>query len=452
MPAASTRVPSLTPVRRQCRQPPGWSITPHRVLAECKTGLQLTNCEGYNRYNPPMKFSSLTDRIVSDDADSDRQIDPWAVHTLAMERVARGDDITLLSIGQETNETTPDIVVKAAVDSLESGRHHYADVRGDEPLRTAVAGYHQRLTQQVVSADEVTIFAGAQNALFSLAQVLLEPSDEVLLVAPFYTTYAATFGASGASVITVEVTASNAYRLDEDKLLAAITPATRVIVLNAPNNPLGSRYSLKQLEKIVAACVAHNIWLILDAVYLDIVDAGSIDLPHALPGAENVLVTVGSLSKSHRMTGWRIGWAIGPAPLAKHLSNLSVCMHYGLAPFIMDAATVAIERAGNTPTTVRSVMQKRRALVLDNLINLEPVRLIDPEQGMFVLLDVEPLGMDAYTFAMELLASCDVSVLPCDGFGPGGRYLVRIGLCTDGDALVNACRKISTFVQTRQAA
>ncbi len=396
-----------------------------------------------------MKFSTLTQRIESESADNSTTIDPWAVHNRAMQRVANGEQIAMLSIGQETHESTPEIVVDAAVDSLRSGRHHYVDVSGEAHLRAAVARYHHTLTGQPVGADDVTIFAGAQNALFALAQVLLDIADEVILVAPFYTTYAATFGAPGPNVVTVQVERDNDYQLDIDQLLAAITPKTRVIVLNAPNNPLGSRYTLAQLERVVQACVENAIWLILDAVYIDTVAADCIDLPHQIPGAASVLITVGSLSKSHRMTGWRIGWAIGPAPLAAHLGHLSVCMHYGLPPFIQDAATVAIEQSSATPNTVRQVLQQRRVLVLAALVNIHPVKLIDPGQGMFVLLDVEPLGMSAYQFAVALLADQDVSVLPCDGFGPGGHFLVRIGLCTDGDALTDACQRIVEFIRGR---
>jgi arginine:pyruvate transaminase len=273
----------------------------------------------------------------------------------------------------------------------------------------------------------------------------------VILVAPFYTTYEATFGASGPKVVTVQVESVDDYQLDEDKLIAAVTPKTQAIVLNAPNNPLGSRYSKIQLEKIVKTCVDNAIWLILDAVYIDIVDADSMALPHHIPGAENILITVGSLSKSHRMTGWRVGWAIGPAPLAEHLGNLSVCMHYGLAPFVMDAAIVALEESTDTPGVVRAMMQARRTIAIAAFTDLAPVRLLDAGQGMFVLLDVEPLAIDAYTFAMELLASHDVSVLPCDGFGPGGRYLLRIGLCIDGEALSIACNSIQKFIHEKRA-
>lgn len=397
-----------------------------------------------------MKFSALTKRIVNDDTDSPRQIDPWAVHNLAIQRVEKGDAVTVLSIGQETNETTPGVIVEAAVTSLRNGRHHYADVRGDVRLRAAVARYHGQITGQSTEADNVTIFVGAQNALYAVAQVLLERDDEVILVAPFYTTYEATFGASGPKVVTVEVESANGYQLNVDKLIAAVTPKTQAIVLNAPNNPLGSRYTKTQLEKIVATCIENAIWLILDGVYIDIVDADSIALPHHIPGAENILITIGSLSKSHRMTGWRVGWAIGPAPLATHLGNLSVCMHYGLAPFVMDAAVVALEQSTETPGIVRDIMRQRREIAIAAFTDLEPVRLLDAGQGMFVLLDVEPLGMDAYTFAMELLATHNVSVLPCDGFGPGGRYLLRIGLCIDGEALTIACNSIQQFIHEKR--
>ena len=394
-----------------------------------------------------MKLARLTDRIVEKStATQGESIDPWAVHSLATQRANAGEDITLLSIGQEVNEYTPELIVDAAVSSLRAGRHHYADIRGDKPLRVAIAAYHQRLTAQTVSPESVCVFAGAQNALFSLAQVLLEPGDEVILVAPYYTTYQATFAAPGPSVVTVQVDELNDYQLDEQKILDAVSTHTQLIVLNAPNNPLGSRYSKDQLARVVSACVENDIWLILDAVYLDIIDPDTIDLPHDIPGAADRLITVGSLSKSHRMTGWRIGWAVVPEVLSEHLYNLSVCMHYGLAPFVQDAARVAIEQSSQTPLAVRSVMDARRRVAVEHLTNCAPARLIDPQQGMFILLDVAPLKITAFEFAMALLEQQKVSVLPCDGFGPGGRYLVRIGLCVDGKELAEACQKICGFI------
>ena len=146
------------------------------------------------------------------------------------------------------------------------------------------------------------------------------------------------------------------------------------------------------------------------------------------------------------MTGWRIGWADGPEALSEHLYNLSVCTRYGLPPFIKDAATAAIEKSSDTPGVVRDVMNSSQRLALQHLRELSPARLIDPTQGMFMLIDVEPLGVFVYGFAIRLLAAKRVSVVPCDGFGPGGRYLIRIGLCVDGEELVDACQGISEIV------
>lgn len=401
-------------------------------------------------YTGTMKYSTLTRRIVNTPPAGKTPVDPWAVHMLAMQRKARGDDIILLSIGQETDETTPGVVVDQAIQSLQAGRHHYVDMKGELHLRQAIAEYHQTLTGQTVNAGQITVCTGAQNALFSVAQVLLEAGDEVILVAPYYTTYAATFGASGATVITVQVSADNNHELEVQQLIDASGPRTRAIVLNTPNNPLGKCYSQDLIQQLVEHCLRHDIWLVLDTVYLDTVAEGSVALPHGIPGAERILITVGSLSKSHRMTGWRVGWAIGPEELAGHLAKLSVCMHYGLPPFIQDAATVAIRQAAATPQTVRAVMQQRRSLLLQHLQDTTPARLIDPGQGMFILLDVAPLGVTARDFAMGLLAARDVSVLPCDGFGPGGEHLVRIGLCLDGQQLVEAGRRLCAFIREQR--
>ena len=394
-----------------------------------------------------MRYASLTARVAPAD-----DTDPWEVHERALARLDAGEEVTLLSIGQEADRRTPDGVVEAAVESLRGGRHHYTDVRGTGALRAAIARYHARLTgrpragRSPADIDRVTVFAGAQNALFACAQVLLEPGDEVVLVAPHYTTYPATFAASGATLVTVETEAARAHRLDTAALVRALTPRTRAIVLNVPGNPTGRCPDEAALATLVATCVERGIWLILDAVYLDIVEAGEVALPHALPGADEVLVTVGSLSKSHRMSGWRIGWAVGPPALGEHFANLSMCMHYGLPPFVQDAAVVALERAADTPRAVRAALAARRALAREALGDPAPARLLDGGRGMFVLLDVAPLGIDARTFALALLERHAVAVLPCTGFGAGGETLVRIGLCVDGERLARACRAVRDCV------
>lgn len=359
-----------------------------------------------------MKYSSLVDRIKPDD---DAEGDPWEVHELASKRAAAGEDIVMLSIGQEADECTPDIIVQTAIASLEQGDHHYTDVKGTPELLESIARYHSTLTGQTATADNCTVYAGAQNALFAAAQVLLETGDEVIVSEPYYTTYAATFTASGAKLVSVPVTKAHNYQLNTDDINAAVTEQTRAIVLNSPNNPMGMCYSAEDFATVVKLCVQKQIWLILDAVYLGIVSVNSSELPYAVDGADDVLITVCSLSKSHRMTGWRIGWAVAPEQVALHMSRLSMCMHYGLPPFIMKAAQAAIDESSATPTLVKETIQRRRQLAKPILQSMQGAKLHDSGQGMFLLIDVSELKISAHQFSMQLLNDYHVAVLPCDG-------------------------------------
>lgn len=396
-----------------------------------------------------MEYSSLVNRInTADDAEGD----PWAIHEMAYERSANGEDIIMLSIGQEADEVTPDIVVQSAITSLEQGDHHYSVVQGSPELLQSIAKYHHTLTGQSVNAENCTVYAGAQNALFATALVLLEKDDEVIVSEPYYTTYAATFSCSGATLVSVPVTREYDYQLRTDDIIVAVNSRTRAIVLNSPNNPMGTCYSAEDFAAILRLCVEKKIWLILDSVYLDIVSVDKAVLPHTLPGANDVLITIGSLSKSHRMTGWRLGWAVAPAPMAEHLANLSMCMHYGLPPFVMKAAQTAIEQSTKTPMLVRDTLQRRRSLASPILQNLQGATLHDSGQGMFMLLDVTALQVTAHTFSLTLLDNYQVAVLPCDGFGQAGKYLVRIGLCVDDAKLEKACRQIVACVAEYRAA
>ncbi len=396
-----------------------------------------------------MKFASLTARVKPSD---DLESDPWQVHSIACDRIDAGEDIVVLSIGQEADEVTPSIIVDAAVDSLRQGDHHYTDCEGTLSLRTSIAHYHQSLTGQFTKPENCITFAGAQNALFSAAQVLLETGDEVILSEPYYTTYAATFGASGATLVSVPVTKQHNYQLHVDDIEAAINSKTQAIVLNSPNNPMGTCYSRTEFERIVHLCLEHDIWLIFDAVYINIVEVDPKDLPHAIPGVDRVLITVNSLSKSHRMTGWRMGWIVAPVEVTQNLAHLSMCMHYGLPPFIMKAAEVAIDRASETPKLVRDTLARRRAMASPILSKIQGATFHDSGQGMFMLIDVSELGINAYTFAMRLLDDYKVAVLPCDGFGAAGNQLVRIGLCVDDSKLEDACENIVACAASFNAA
>ena len=389
-----------------------------------------------------MKFSSLTDRIAADGADA------WAVHYEGLARREAGEDILILSVGQESDESTPRHIVDRAIESLQSGRHHYTPVNGLPELRQAIVENHEKLTGQTVHMDQCAVFAGAQNALFAVAQCLLEHGDEVILIEPYYTTYPAAFTAAGANAVSVPAKAEDGFCIDPRAIQAQINERTRAIVLNSPNNPVGAVYSREQYQAVIELCRANDIWLISDEVYLEMLPPEDRISPAGLPGADSVCVTVSSLSKSHRMTGWRLGWVIGPKALLGHLKNLSMCMCYGLSPFIMDAGIAALKSDIDVAKRVRETLGRRRDIVVDTVSSVDGLQVFSASGGMFVVLDIRRLEMAGQDFAWELLNRYQVCVLPCDGFGQSGKGLLRLSLCISDEKIRTACHRIVEFAET----
>ena len=387
-----------------------------------------------------MRFASLIERIGGESADC------WAVHYEAVERLKAGADIIILSVGQETHEFTPEPIQQAAIDSILSGRHHYTPTAGEMRLRQAIAERHSMRTKQMVSANNVTVFAGAQNALFASSLCLLETGAEVIVLEPYYATYPATFTVGGARLVSLPTRLAENFQPDIDAIAAAMTPATRVLVLNSPNNPTGAVYTRERLQALLDLCKARDIWIISDEVYAEFAPADDYTSICSLAGADAITITVSSVSKSHRMTGWRCGWTVAPAVLAAHFAKLCLCMSYGLPPFIQDAALYALETHMNCATEIRQALIRRRDVLIRGLNGLSRTTLYSNPGAMFATLDIRALNISGPRFAWDLLDRYNVSVLPCDGFGDSGRGLLRISLCENEQRLATACERIRELI------
>ncbi|MDP4573137.1 aminotransferase class I/II-fold pyridoxal phosphate-dependent enzyme [Pseudomonas sp. LPH60] len=383
-----------------------------------------------------MRYSALTQRIVGEGSAA------WNIHYRALALREQGRDVLLLTIG-DPDFDTPRPVVQAAIDSLLAGDTHYSDVRGNLALRSCIARRHHQRCGQIVDAEHVVVLPGAQCAVFSVAQCLLNPGDEVLVAEPMYVTYEGVFGACGARIVPVPVRAEQGFRVDPRDMAARITPRTRAMLLNSPNNPSGASLSLDDWQALARLCFAHDLWLISDEVYCDLLYQGQHFSPGSLPRMGERTATINSLSKSHAMSGWRVGWVIAPPTLAGHLSNLALCMLYGLPDFVQNAAVVALDSDLPELVQMRDEYRRRRDLVcalLDQCPGLTP---ICPDGGMFVMVDVRRTGLDAQGFADRLLDDHGVSVLAGEAFGPSAAGHIRIGLVLDCERLAEACRRIA---------
>lgn len=383
-----------------------------------------------------MRYSALTKRIAGDGAAA------WQIHDRALELREQGIDVLLLSIG-DPDFDTPQPIVQACIDSLLAGDTHYPSVRGSQGLRNSIANRHRQRSGQVVDADHVIVLPGAQCAVYSVVQCLLDPGDEVIVAEPMYVTYEGVFGACGAKVVPVAVRPENGFRVDPADVAALITPKTRAILLNSPNNPSGASLSLMIWQELALLCVRHDLWLISDEVYSDLLYEGEHISPASLPGMAERTATINSLSKSHAMSGWRVGWVIGPKRLNDHLEHLSLCMLFGIPDFIQNAAQLALDADLPEVALMREEYRQRRDLVCASLRDCPGIRAIRPDGGMFVMVDVRQTGLCAQSFAERLLEGYGVSVLAGEAFGPSAAGHIRLGLVVDQLKLMDACQRIA---------
>jgi len=386
----------------------------------------------------PPRLSPLVARISGEGSEA------WEVHSQAMKRQAAGEDVIALTIG-DPDFDTPRAIVEATVDELRGGNTHYAGLFG-VALPAAIARYQSTLSGRDISPDEVTPLLGAQNALFSAALCLFGQGDEVIVPEPAYVTYEGVLGACGARIVYVPLRAERGFHIDPADVAAAITDRTRGILLNFPHNPTGALLSDAAAGEIAGLCRAHDLWLISDEVYSSLIFDGHHSNPGALPGMAERSVIVNSVSKSHAMTGWRMGWTVGPARLAEAIDKLSLCMLFGAPSFTQAALATWLGRELPELAAMKAAYRRRRDIAFQTLGEVPDLRVHNPESGMFMMVDVRGTGLGAADFAWRLLEAKGVSVLPADPFGPSATGHVRISFALDDAKLAEACERIAEFV------
>jgi aspartate/methionine/tyrosine aminotransferase len=383
-----------------------------------------------------MKFSPLVERISAEGADA------WLTHYAALAARDRGEDVIILSVGDPDLETPPAVVAKA-IERLQAGDTHYCPAPGRRTVREAIAASHTKRTGQNVNADNVVYLSGAQNALFVASMCITGPGDEIISFDPMYPTYPATLQASGARL--VRAPTSGNFRPDPAALASLVTEHTRAIVWATPNNPSGVILNESELATIAGLAEQHDLWLISDEVYAGLGPGGHI--PGLAAQLPQRVITLGSLSKSHAMTGWRAGWLVGPRELAIHAESLVMCMLFGLPGFIQEAVVTALSVAPEAEGRIRDYCDMRRARMAAGLAGIPRITAVVPQAGMFMLVDVRATGLSGYEFMQALYKSQRVSVLDGAAFGRETAGFVRVCFATDLVSLDTGCERIRRFCE-----
>jgi len=384
-------------------------------------------------------FSQLARRLDSDSGDA------WQVHEQAMQMKQRGEDVVVLSIG-DPDFRTPDPIIDNAVSHMRVGRTHYSPALGELNLRRAVADYETRISPHPCSADEVSIFPGATSAIYSVMSCLLDAGDEIILTDPWYVGYEPIMQALDVKVKTVMALPENGFEPQYEDFVQAVTDKTRVIFVNTPGNPSGAIIARETLAKLASFCIEAGIWLVCDEVYsMFTYEKPHISLRTSAEQLDNIVVIDG-LSKSHAMSGWRVGWVVGPVELTKQLGNFAAMSIFGCPQFIQDAAAFALNNDEYYVSEMRAKYQKRRDLVCAQLKRMPGLKYLCPESGMFIMVDVSGIDADDKVFAQKLLDAERVSVLPGSAFGNSTRGHVRFSLVQPEEILLEGCKRLENFI------
>jgi arginine:pyruvate transaminase len=354
-----------------------------------------------------------------------------------------GADIIELTIGEPDVQPDP-ALIEVAAEAMRAGRTGYSNGRGEPVLVEALVERYRRRRPDVAE-NNVLCFPGTQTALFATMLGLTGEGDGVLVGDPFYATYEGVIRASGAHPISVPLRTEMSFRLCADDLKRAITPACRALLLNTPHNPSGAVLDAAAIDTIGRVCEEHDLWIISDEVYEELVFDGDFISPFDTPAFADRVIALSSISKSCAAPGFRSGWAVGPTDFCDAVLPLSEAMLFGNQPFIADMTAYALRNPPDTARRMRVDYQRRASIIAEALGAIEGMKPFRPEAGMFILVDVAGTGLSGEAFAWSLLEA-GVAVMPGSSFGENAAHLIRLSLTVPDEAIIEACARIRQFV------
>ena len=365
-----------------------------------------------------------------------------AINARAKELKARGVDVISFAAG-EPDFPTPEHVRRAACEALEAGYTRYTAVPGDPELRAEVARLHEARCGVAASASGVVVGCGAKQPIAHFFQAALDPGDEVVLPAPCWVSYPAQVRMAGAEPVFVETSSEDGYHLHPDALARAIGPRTKALVLNAPCNPTGACYTKEALASIAEVVLERGLWVLSDEIYWRVTFDGFVQhsIVSAADGMAARTLVVDGASKTYSMTGWRVGWAVGPEPLVAAISTLQGETTSCAPAFSQRAALAALKGDQSSFDAWLGELGRRRDLVVDALGAVPGALCRAPEGTFYAMVDVRGLlGLrprggralgDSLDLASYLLDEARVAVVPGDPFHGPGSFRISFACSTD---------------------
>ena len=365
---------------------------------------------------------------------------------------ADGKKIVHLEIG-EPDFATPDNIVEAGISALQNGYTHYTPASGIMEARQAVAGFVTRTLKTEVDPTEVVLVPGSKNVLLFTLLACIEPGDEVILPDPAYPAYASQVNFIGAVPKLVTLREETGFRMDLDQLADLVTPKTRMLIINTPQNPTGGILTEEDVRFVCELAHKHDLLVVSDEIYSQLVYGFQHVSPLSQPGMRERTVLMDGLSKSYAMTGWRLGYAVAPKAVAAKLDQLMINSSSCAAGFTQMAAIEALSAPESEHAVHRmvKVFERRRDLVVDGLNAIPGVRCAKPQGSFYAFPNIEGTGFDERELADRLLTEAGVAVLPGTAFGAAGKGYIRLAYTQSEDELGRGLKQIADFIEAHRS-
>ncbi|HEX8681786.1 MAG TPA: aminotransferase class I/II-fold pyridoxal phosphate-dependent enzyme [Ardenticatenaceae bacterium] len=376
-----------------------------------------------------------------------REVPPSGIRKF-FDIVATMQDVISLGIG-EPDFVTPEPIVEAGIASLRQGQTGYTSNSGVLELREALSDYLDGLYGVRYGPDEILITVGVSEAVMLAMMTLIEPGDEVIIPEPCYVAYGPSVSFAGGTPVYVPTSVETNFEVTAEAIERAITPRTKIIFIGYPNNPTGAVMSRERLLEVAEVAARHDLIVLSDEIYDRLVYGVEHICFPALPGMHERSILLGGFSKDYAMTGWRLGYACGPAPIINGMRKMHQYVIMSAPTMAQMAAITAIREGQPFVEEMRQSYDERRRVIVEGL-NTIGLPTFEPKGAFYCFPDVRPSGLTDEAFAEQLLAEHCVAVVPGSAFGPSGDGYVRCAYATSMTKIEDALTRIEDFVTARR--
>jgi aspartate aminotransferase len=370
-----------------------------------------------------------------------------AIDSKAKAMRAEGIDVCGFGAG-EPDFDTPEHIKEAAIKALQEGFTKYTPSAGLPELRTAISEKYAKDNSLDYKPNQVIVSNGAKQSCYNAILACCEPGDEVIIPAPYWLSYPDMAKLVGAEPVIVQTKASNNYKMTAEEFENAMTPRTKMVIINSPGNPTGSVYTREELEALVEVALTEDIFILADEIYEKLIydDAQHVSVASLSKEAYDLTITVNGFSKAYAMTGWRLGYLGAPEAIAKVIDSLQSHSTSGPNSFAQKGAVAALKGSQQCVTDMRDEFNVRREYMYERLAAIPNLSTVKPLGAFYMLADISKFGLSSTNFADRLLSKAEVAVVP--GIAFGDDKTVRLSYATDLETIKTGLDRIEQFCRT----